>query len=73
MARPDVAWTFTADERVRRIYRAVLSRDPSADEVTLATEFVAAAGKSKPAAGQLGPWELFAQVLLLSNEFAFVD
>ncbi|HET6572986.1 MAG TPA: PSD1 and planctomycete cytochrome C domain-containing protein [Fimbriiglobus sp.] len=73
VARRDVAWTPSAAERVKRIYRAVLSRDPSADEVKLAREFVVAAGKVKPAAGRLGPWELFAQVLLLSNEFAFVD
>jgi hypothetical protein len=73
IARRDVAWTFTADERVRRIYRAVLSRDPSPDELALAKEFVKSAGGVKPAAGQLGPWEMFAQVLLLSNEFAFVD
>jgi hypothetical protein len=72
-ARRDVAWTFTASERVKRIYHATLSRDPSADEVKLAAEFVTTAGKSKPSAGQLKPWELFAQVLLLSNEFAFVD
>jgi mono/diheme cytochrome c family protein len=72
-ARREVAWAFTADERVKRIYRAVLGRNPTADELTLATEFLATAGKSKPVTGQLGPWELFAQVLLLSNEFAFVD
>ncbi len=72
-ARRDVAWTFTADERAKRIYRLVLSRDPSADEVKLARQFVAAAERAKPAAGQLGPWELLAQVLLMSNEFAFVD
>ncbi|HVK15993.1 MAG TPA: PSD1 and planctomycete cytochrome C domain-containing protein [Fimbriiglobus sp.] len=72
-ARRDVAWVFDRDERISRLYRAVLSRDPSADELKLAREFIAAAGKSKLTTGQLGPWELLAQVLLLSNEFAFVD
>jgi hypothetical protein len=72
-ARREVMWTFTAAERVKRLYRAILSRDPSAGEVKLATEFVTMAGKRKPGVGQLGSWELFAQVLLLSNEFAFVD
>jgi hypothetical protein len=72
-ARREVAWAFTADERAKRIYRVVLGRDPSADEAKLANEFVTTARKSKSTAGQLGPWELFAQVLLLSNEFAFVD
>jgi hypothetical protein len=73
VARREVAWALTADERVKRICRAVLSRDPSGDEVKLAREFIAAAGQAKPMVGQLGPWELLAQVLLLSNEFAFVD
>jgi hypothetical protein len=71
--RPEVAWAFDPGRKVRGIYRAVLGRDPTADEAALAKEFVTEAGAVKPTAGQLGPWELFAQVLLLSNEFAFVD
>ena len=72
-ARPDVTSATEPGERVRRLYRVVLAREPTDEEVTLAKEFVAAAGESEPAGGQLGPWELFAQVLLMSDEFAFVD
>ena len=63
VARPDVAWAFTADEKAKRVYRTVLGRNPTADEVALAKEFVVSTGS----------WELFAQALLMSNEFAFVD
>ena len=62
-ARPDVAWSFTADERARRIYRATLGRNPTPDEAALAKDFVVSTGS----------WELFAQALLMSNEFAFID
>jgi hypothetical protein len=72
-ARFEVTSPFDGRERVQRVYRLVLSRDPTADEVDAAREFIVSAGESKPAPDQLGPWELFAQVLLLSNEFAFVD
>ena len=70
-ARPEVAAAADAGGKVRSLYRAILSRDPSADEAAAASEFVA--GATPPAAGQLGAWELVAQVLLASNEFAFVD
>jgi hypothetical protein len=70
MARPDVVWAMSAGERVRRVYRAVLGRDPTAAETWLAVGFVRS--DDPPPAG-LTRWEQFAQVLLLSNEFAFVD
>jgi hypothetical protein len=72
-ARRDVVWALTAGERMRRTYRAVLGRDPTPDELALAKEFVASAGEVNPTAGRLAPWELFAQVLMMSDEFAFVD
>ncbi len=75
-----------AAEGVRRLYRRVLGRLPDSDELALATAFIrresaaAAAGfaawrvmqtvKGDP---PLAPWEQLAQVLLLTNEFMFVD
>jgi hypothetical protein len=56
--------------RVAELYRLAYARRPTTDEVRLAVEFV----QSPPPEGtKLGPWEQLAQVLLLSNEFAFVD
>ncbi len=63
--RPELSWPMPTAERVRRLYAVTLARQPSPEEAALAAEFVA----STPAK----PWELLAQVLLCSNEFAFVD
>ncbi len=73
-------------ERVRGLYRRVLGRLPEPDELNLAVAFVqqetaklhgrsrgleASAGGKSPR--PLSPWEQLAQVLLLTNEFMFVD
>jgi len=63
--RRELAWPMAKAERVRRLYAATLARAPTPEEATLAAEFIA----TTPAK----PWELLAQVLLCSNEFAFVD
>jgi Protein of unknown function (DUF1553)/Protein of unknown function (DUF1549)/Planctomycete cytochrome C len=73
-------------EGVRQIYRRVLGRSPEPDELGLAIEFVrrksdttpteqrAWARSHDPKADQpLSPWEQLSQVLLLTNEFMFVD
>jgi hypothetical protein len=58
-------------EKITALYRGVLARNPSDDELRLAINYVLAAQK-----GELFPqqnaWEKFAQVLLLTNEFQFV-
>ncbi len=75
----------TADG-VRKLYLQVLGRPPEADELDLGIEFVqrqtaanaaefgswkgSTEGKGEP---RLSPWEQLAQVLLLTNEFMFVD
>jgi hypothetical protein len=55
--------------RIAALYRLAYSRAPTDDEVKLATEFVQAPAEDKG----LTPWERLAQVLVMSNEFAFVD
>jgi hypothetical protein len=67
-ARPEVARETDPARRVATLYRLVLNRRPDADEVRLALAFVAA-----PVHSDLGPWQQFAQVLLLTNEAIFVD
>jgi hypothetical protein len=73
MKRDDVAKATKDADKVKAIYRAVLSRNPTEQEVALALEFQADAAKEKTTFTQLGSWEQLAQVLLLSNEFLFVD
>jgi Protein of unknown function (DUF1553)/Protein of unknown function (DUF1549)/Planctomycete cytochrome C len=62
--------TGPTEERVRVLYRQILGRNPTAAELKLAADFATDSSASK--AGPDG-WEQLAQVLLLSNEFAFVD
>jgi hypothetical protein len=67
----------TADPEacVRRLYRRILARDPDPHEVALGAAFIRgqSGAKADPGATTLSPWAEYAQVLLLTNEFAFVD
>ena len=73
--RPDIAEMTEPAAKVRGLYRAVYARNPDEDEVRLGVEFVAATAKSPLAESPvaLTPWERYAQVLLMANEFVFVD
>jgi hypothetical protein len=55
--------------RVSALYRHVLSREPDSLEREEALQFVRTASPE----GKMSPWERLAQVLLLTNEFTFVD
>lgn len=57
---------------VDALYRRVLGRMPRADERRRAGSFLADAAAT-PAEDALGPLAQLAQVLMLSNEFSFVD
>ena len=62
---------------VRFLYQRALQRDPTAGELQLAHEFRRAqkdfAASARLEHKPLGDWEKYAQVLLLSNELAFLD
>jgi hypothetical protein len=60
------------EERIDRMHRLAFGRAAGPDDLALGLRFLAAA-KSAGGAKGLTPWEQYAQVLLLSNEFAFVD
>jgi hypothetical protein len=64
-ARPEMTSAGDPDAKAAALYRLALGRVPTAAELSLGREFVAD--------GSAGRWEQYAQVLLLSNEFAFVD
>ena len=64
-----VAEVTGTEAKVKALYRLALGRNPSKDEAVHAAEFVA---DDDPKA-TFGRWPQMAQVLLLSNEFAFVD
>ena len=62
---------------VSGLYRAILSRDPSAEETTIATEFLADQTSSYSAGGKADAaslaWADFCQTLFGLNEFVFVE
>ncbi len=64
LARPDVVACSESSHKVRRLYRILFGRAPIPEEERLAAEFVSAPD---------GGWERYAQALLLSNEFVFID
>ena len=68
-ARKEIADAKNAGAKVAALYRLALGREPTKDEVVLASAFVS---DNDPKAA-FGRWPQLAQVLLLSNEFAFVD
>jgi hypothetical protein len=75
VARPEVAREADPARRVAALHRLTLCRAPSAEEVRLALDFLAEAGKSELQAekSKLDPWGQYAQVLLLTNELLFLD
>jgi hypothetical protein len=68
-ARPEIASSTTPVGKATALYHLTLGRNPTKDELELALEFVADDDPKAP----FGRWPQLAQVLLLSNEFAFVD
>jgi hypothetical protein len=64
-----------ADDSVIALYQLTLGRPPEPDEVDRALEFIRSATKASAEdhANQYAGLEQFAQVLLMSNEFMFVD
>jgi hypothetical protein len=77
-ARPEITSLPSDDERISWLYRRLYGREPDAEEVQLGRAFIAAPaanvdGSHDGPAGSLSPWERYAQVLLLANEFVFTD
>jgi mono/diheme cytochrome c family protein len=58
----------TEEDRARALFRRVLQRDPTADELKMALQLVRPKREGDPLA-----WELLAQVLLVGNEFLFLN
>ncbi len=70
-AQPAVKDASSDAERVTALYRLVLARLPSARELAAGVSFLSAPHATAP--GSLGLTEQLAQVLLLTNEFHFVE
>jgi hypothetical protein len=78
-ARPEVAQVSQPELRVEALYRVLFGRPPQPEEVDLGLRFIdeVSRERQRPEDGvpvtKLAPWEQYAQVLLLANEFAFVE
>lgn len=61
--------------RIRRAFPLLFGREATDDEVRMGKDFLAISGvpERERSNDPLSPWEQYAQVLLGSNEFAFVD
>jgi hypothetical protein len=59
--------------RIAALYRILFGRAPRPEETTIGTEFLAAAAGDPTGQSKLSPWEQYAQLLLLTNEFLFID
>ena len=55
--------------RVRQLYQRAYARNPDDDELSLALRYI----ENQPPDAEPSAWVRFAQVLLASNEFIFVD
>jgi Protein of unknown function (DUF1553) len=76
-ARPDVASLPKSEEKIDRMHSLAFGRGAEPDEIALGLKFLSTAGtietKTDGKTVKLTAWEQYAQVLLLANEFAFVD
>lgn len=66
VARPEIASKSALEEKLTALFRITYGRKPSEEEISLSRTFL----EQSP---EKTRWELFAQALLLGNDFAFVD
>ncbi len=73
--RQDVTSLARDEAKIDRLHRLAFGRPADADEVALGMRFLKEAQAAPPGktGTSLPPWVQYGQVLLLSNEFAFVD
>jgi Protein of unknown function (DUF1553) len=70
VAREAGSSSSASEAQVCRLYRHVLGRSPEPSELALGTAFL---NRKAPSSDALSPLAQLAQVLILTNEFLFVD
>jgi hypothetical protein len=75
LRRPEIAALTDPPDRIRALHRAIYARDAAAEEIRLGQSFLetTATTEGTGSSQALTAWERYAQVLLLSNEFFFID
>jgi hypothetical protein len=65
--RPEIESAIMPSERIARMYAHLFGREPTSEEAALGEQFVAVGGDLE------ANWQRYAQALLASNEFVFID
>jgi hypothetical protein len=73
VARPEVQGQVDPAQRIEVLYRLLFGRPPASDEAAVSRQFLAASIQDPAGSAKLSPWEQYAQLLLLTNEFLYVD
>ena len=83
LRRQEVQLAASSQERIGRLYQLVYNREPTSEEVATGLRFVerleadgeSLADKDATAddGAHLSRWERYSQVLLMANEFMFVE
>jgi hypothetical protein len=72
VARQEMAGAASTPDKINALYRVIFQRPPTEEEKQLGEEFIKLVSDT-PADAKLSPWEQYGQMLLMTNEFAFVD
>ena len=72
-ARAEAAAPGDAPAKIVTMFRILFQRQPSQQELTASHEFVRAVEQDPEAKSSFSAWEQLAQLLLLTNEFAYFD
>ena len=72
-AKPELVAVSEPAQRIEAYFKHVLGRYPTKSETGAALQFIQAAQADPPVDAGLTPWELFAQIMLISNEAMFLD
>ena len=70
VAQPQFQQTPATADLVQELYSRIFARPAESQEVAVGLEFLAQAANGS---AKMSPWEKYAQVLIETNEFAFVD
>ena len=73
MKRPEISAIADPAERVQRLYAILFSHPATAEEISLARQFLESSDAAADGPKKLNPWERFAQALLMTNEFVYID
>lgn len=71
--REEVQAAGSVTERIEALYRALFAREPGAEELRIGQAFLDAEAAPPESTPGLDPWQQYAQLLVMSNAFAFVD